>query len=206
MDSLVQGSAEWKQTRLGKVTASRICDVMAKTKSGPSASRANYLAQLVVERLTGTVAESYTNGAMERGTELEPLARGAYELYANTLVDQVGFVRHPRIEMAGASPDGMINDDGLVEIKCPNSATHISYLLAGSVPDKYRYQMDFQMACTGRLWCDFVSYDDRFPPELRLFVVRYPADEVRIAEIEHAVVEFLAEVDDTITKLSMLRA
>ena len=145
---IVQGSPEWFAARLGRVTASRVADVVARTKSGWGASRANYAAQLVAERLTKTVAETFTNAAMQHGTEQEPVARAAYEFYRDADVTEVGFVVHPRIAMSGASPDGLVGADGLVEIKCPNTATHIETLLGGAVPAKYLCQVQWQMACT----------------------------------------------------------
>lgn len=201
MSEIVQGSPEWFAERCGKATASRIADIVARTKSGYSASRANYAAQLVAERLTGTVAESYTNAAMQWGTEKEPEARAAYEWETDATVVEVGFVAHPTIAMSGASPDGLVGDDGLVEIKAPNTATHIETLLGGTVPAKYVTQMQWQMACTGRRWCDFVSYDPRLPDEMRLFVQRVERDDARIAELEEEVSAFLAEVDETVRRL-----
>lgn len=201
-----QGSDAWKQARLGKATASRIADIIAKTKSGPSASRANYLAQLVAERLTGAVAESYSNAAMQWGTEKEPEARAAYEFYRGAVVMPVGFVPHPSVEMTGASPDGLVGDDGLIEIKCPNTATHIETLLGGCVPGKYVTQMQWQMACTGRAWCDFVSFDPRMPEDMRMFVSRVQRDGKLIGTLETEVAAFLAEVSDTVRRLeSMFR-
>jgi putative phage-type endonuclease len=203
-DDIIQGSDAWKQLRLGKVTASRVADVVAKTKSGPSASRANYMAQLIAERLTGVVAESYTNAAMEHGTATEPEARAAYEFYEGVSVQQVAFVTHPSIADAGCSPDGLVGDQGLVEIKAPNTATHLETLRGQAVPAKYETQMQFQMACTGRAWCDFVSYDPRLPEHLRLFVVRVHRNEKRIAELEAEVSAFLGEVAATIADLDRL--
>lgn len=197
-----QRSEEWFSARLGKATASRIADVMARTKSGPSASRANYAAQLVTERLTGERAESYTNAAMAWGTETEPLARAAYETAQYAVVDEVGFVDHPTIAMAGASPDGLVGSEGLIEIKCPNTATHIDTLLGGSVPGKYITQMQWQMACTGRKWCDFVSFDPRLPGQLRLFVRRVERDDTAIADLEAGVSEFLADVEAKVARLT----
>lgn len=196
----VQGTPEWHAARAGRVTASRMADLTAKTRTGFGASRANYLAELVAERLTGTVAESFTNAAMKWGTEMEPEARSAYSFMLDKEVVPVGFVIHPTIEMAGASPDGLVGDDGLVEIKCPNTATHIDTLLTGAVPDKYIKQMQWQMACTGRKWCDFVSYDPRLPARMQMFVLRVPMDPSN--ELETAVRAFLAEVDDTVAALS----
>ena len=200
-----QGSPEWFAQRLGKVTASRVADVIAKTKTGYSTSRDNYMAQLVCERLTGQKGDSFTNAAMQHGTETEPLARAAYEALKDVLVDEVGFVPHPSIKMAGASPDGLVNDDGLIEIKCPNTATHIDTLLSESVPTKYFTQMQFQMACTGREWCDFVSFDNRLPEELQLFVKRVPRDDVYIRLIEAEIVQFIAELDEKIEKLMKVK-
>lgn len=196
-----QGTDAWLMERCGKVTASRIADLMAKTKSGWGATRANYAAQLIAERLTGTVAPSFTNAAMQHGTETEPEARRAYEFFIDRDVQQVGFVNHQGIEMAGASPDGLVGDDGLVEIKCPNTATHIETLLGGNVPDKYVKQMQFQMICTQRSWCDFASYDNRLPERMRLFVKRVEWDSDLAREINTAVAEFIREIDDTVGKL-----
>jgi putative phage-type endonuclease len=201
-----QRSEEWFVARLGKVTASRVADVIAKTKTGYSASRENYMAQLVVERLTNTQAESYTNAAMQWGTDQEPFARAAYEVQQNVLVDETGLVDHPTIEMAGASPDGLVGDDGLVEIKCPNTATHIDTLLTQTVPAKYITQMQFQMACTGRQWCDFVSFDPRMPQKAQIFIKRVPRDDAFIKEIEFEIKKFLAEVSAKVDQLNKLIA
>lgn len=201
---IVQGSPEWFAVRCGKATASKIADIVAKTKTGYSASRANYCAQLVVERLTGTVSESYSNDAMKWGTETEPDARAAYAFHADVDVAEIGFIHHPAINMAGASPDGLIGDVGLVEIKCPNSATHIDTLLGKSVPGKYQTQIQWQLACTARAWCDFVSYDPRMPEHLRLFVQRVHRDNEHIEQLEIEVIKFLSEVDDKLAALSQL--
>ena len=205
MDDIIQGSPEWFALRCGKVTASRVADVIATTKSGPSASRQNYLAQLVAEILTGTTADSYSNAAMVWGTETEPHARAAYEFYNDVSVVEVGFVVHPSITQSGASPDGLVGDEGLVEIKCPNTSTHIATLLDQKVPAKYITQMMWQMACTETAWCDFVSFDPRLPEDLQLFVRRVGRDNERISELENAVVKFLIDVDKTILALNKLR-
>ena len=205
IEMMDQGSEEWFTIRIGKVTASRVADVIAKTKTGYSATRDNYMAQLICERLTGLKGESFTNAAMQHGTDTEPLARAAYEAYADVLVDEVGFVPHPTIEMAGASPDGLVGDDGLLEIKCPNTATHIETLISKVVPGKYNTQMQFQMACTGRQWCDFVSFDNRLPEMFQLFVTRVQRDEVFIRLIEAEIVQFIAELDDKINKLMKVK-
>ncbi len=196
-----QRTTEWIEARLGRVTASRISDVMAKIKSGHSASRANYMAELIVERLTGKAGDSYQNAAMIWGTNTEPLARAAYEAHRGVLVEETGFVPHPSIEMSGASPDGLVEDSGLVEIKCPNTATHIDTLMSEDAPSKYFAQMQWQMACTGRTWCDFVSFDPRMPEDMQLFVMRVDRDAEWIAMAEQAVQEFLSELDEKVSKL-----
>lgn len=205
IEMIEQGTDEWFAARIGKVTASRVADVIAKTKTGYSSSRDNYMAQLICERLTNQKGESFTNAAMQHGTETEPLARAAYEALKDVLVDEVGFIPHPKILMAGASPDGLIGDNGLLEIKCPNTATHIDTLLSETVPGKYNTQMQFQMACTDREWCDFVSFDNRLPTELQLFVKRVPRDNVFIRLIEGEIVQFIAELDDKIIKLMKVK-
>jgi len=205
IEVMEQGTDEWFAIRIGKVTASRVADFLAKTKSGYSASRDNYMAQLVCERLTGQKGESFTNAAMQHGTETEPLARLSYEVSQNVLVDEVGFVSHPTIKMAGASPDGLVGDDGLLEIKCPNTATHIETLLSETVPTKYFTQMQFQLASTGRKWCDFVSFDNRLPEELQLFVKRVPRDDMYIRLMEEEIVKFLNELDIKIAQLMKVK-
>lgn len=200
-----QGSAAWLAERAGHVTASRISDVMAKVKTGESASRANYRAELVAQRLTGTIEEGFTNSAMAHGTEYEPIARAKYEMATGVDVEQVGFIVHPSIKWTGASPDGLVSDAGLVEIKCPNTATHIDYLLKEVAPSKYHYQMLWQMACTGREWCDFVSFDPRMPINLQLFKVRFERDDAIIKEIEAEVAKFLEEVENVIEKLTHMK-
>lgn len=197
-----QRTDQWFAARCGKVTASRIADVVARTRSGWGASRANYMAQLIAERLVGQPAESYTNAAMQWGTEKEPEARDAYEFFAEVEVELVGFVDHPRIAMSGASPDGRVGDNGLVEIKCPNTATHIDTLLSGTIADKYIKQMQWQMACEGREFCDFVSFDPRMPIEHQIWIKRVERDDKLIASLEADVAEFLAEVDEKIKKLN----
>ena len=196
-----QRTPEWHAIRLGKVTASRVADIVAKTKTGYSTSRMNYMAELICERLTGVQGASYTNAAMLWGTETEPMARAAYEGAVGALVIETGFVSHSAIPMAGASPDGLIGDDGLVEIKCPITATHIETLLGQSVPGRYNTQMQWQMACTGRKWCDFVSFDPRMPEGMQIFIKRVDRDNVAIAELEREVVNFINELDSKIIQL-----
>lgn len=198
-----QGSTEWLAARAGKVTASRLADVLAKTKSGYSASRANYAAELVAERLTGQpAADKFKSVAMERGIELETKARAYYGLMMDVDVRQVGFVLHPTIDLSGASPDGLIGDDGLVQFKCPNSATHIATLRGAPIDGSYLKQMQWEMACTGRQWCDFVSFDDRLPAAMQADIRRVRRDPVLIAEYEREVIAFLREVDETIAALT----
>jgi len=204
MSEIIQGSDEWKALRLGKVTASRVSDVVARNKTGYGAGRANYMAQLIAERLTGTAAEAYTNAAMQHGTETEPEARAAYEFYQGLAVKEVAFVPHPKIDQAGCSPDGLVGEDGLVEIKCPNTATHLETLLGQAVPAKYETQMQFQMACTGRKFCDFVSYDPRMPENMRLFIKRVPRDDKRIAELESEIAAFLLEMAVKLSELNSI--
>ena len=201
LPGVCQGSEEWFRLRLGKVTASRVADVVAKTRTGASASRANYMAELIVERLTGVSPDRYANDAMKWGTQTEPDARVAYEFHNNVVVDQIGFVSHPTIPMSGASPDGLVGDSGLLEIKCPISKTHIETLLGRNVPGQYMIQMQWQMACTGRQWCDFASYDPRMPEHMRLWVCRVHRDAEHIEQLEGAVRAFLVELDDRVTEL-----
>ena len=197
-----QRSPEWFAARLGKVTASKVADVIAKTKTGYSASRENYMAQLVCERMTGVQGESYSNAAMQWGTDQEPLARAAYEAAQDVLVDETGFVIHPRISEAGASPDGLVGASGLIEIKCPNTSTHIDTILSDTVPGKYFTQMQWQMACTERQWCDFVSFDPRMPEGLQLYIKRVEYRAEYVAMLEDEVIAFLAELESKIFKLN----
>jgi putative phage-type endonuclease len=199
-----QRSPEWFAARCGKVTASRMADVVAKTAKGYGASRANYMAELVVERLTGKPTEGFTNAAMQWGTDQEPFARDAYSAKTGELVTEVGFVNHPRIENAGASPDGIVGA-GLVEIKCPNTASHIEYLMSKEPPQKYYYQMQWQMACAMAEFCDWVSYDPRMPQELQLLIVRIYRDEDCIKMLEAEVETFLSELDVKVKALKEMK-
>jgi putative phage-type endonuclease len=186
---------EWRLARVGKVTASRVADLMARTKTGYSASRANYMAELICERITGIPVEGYTNAAMQWGTDTEPQARASYELENGIDVLQSGLIIHPEIAMLGASPDGLVGEDGLIEIKCPNTATHIETLLSKKVEGKYNTQMQVQMACTGRKWCDFLSFDPRMPAQMQMWSMRVHRDDAYIADIEAEVERFLEELD-----------
>lgn len=202
---VVQGTEAWKKARVGHVTASKISDVMAKGKNGKEATtRANYRAEIVVELLTGEPYEDgITSKDMKRGTEMEPYARELYQQQSSLEVVQTGFVLHPTIDWAGASPDGLVGDDGLLEIKCPKSKTHLIYLLSDKIPSDYEKQMLWQMACTGRSWCDFVSYDNRFPKHKQLFIKRLERNKSKIADIEKEVIKFNTEIDITMTKLGI---
>jgi len=208
-----QRTEEWHLARLGKVTASRVGDVLAKIKTGESASRKNYKMELVVQRLTGKPQESFTNAAMEWGTATEPQARMAYEAHTGLFVEEVGFIDHPTIEGFGCSPDGVVGETlhskhnsitpmtGLIEIKCPNTATHIETVLDNKAPSKYIPQMQCQMAVTGAKWCDFVSFDPRVPEDLQLLVVRVERDQEYIDSMEVEVKQFLSEVLDLFNQL-----
>jgi putative phage-type endonuclease len=199
-----QRTPEWFAARCGKVTASRMADVVAKTRNGYGASRANYMAELICERLTGRPTEGFTNAAMQWGTDQEPFARDAYSAKTGELVTETGFVRHPRIENAGASPDGIVGA-GLVEIKCPNTANHIEYLMSKEPPQKYFYQMQWQMACAMAEFCDWVSYDPRMPQDLQLLIVRIHRDEDCIKMLEAEVEAFLSELDAKVSALKELK-
>lgn len=200
-----QGSPEWHEARCGRVSASRIADIVARTKSGPSASRATYLGEIIAERLTGRTAPSYTNAAMQWGNEQEPAARALYEMETSHEVVEIGTVIHPDIDWACASPDGLIKDTkGLVEIKCPNTATHINTLLGGAIDKRYITQMQWQMECTGYAWCDFVSFDPRLPTNMQLHIQRVERDNKLIGELIEEVRLFLIEVDARIEGLTNL--
>ena len=196
-----QLSPEWFAARLGKVTASRVADILATIKSGESASRRNYKVQIVTERLTQIKTETYMNQAMQDGIDREPTAREIYEHLKDVKVIETGFVNHHTIEMAGASPDGLVGDDGIIEIKCPIETTHTTNLLEKKLPSKYKPQVQFQLACTQRKWCDFISYNPNFEPRLQLSVVRVERDDEYIEHIEFEILKFLAEVELLINDL-----
>jgi putative phage-type endonuclease len=196
-----QRTDEWFAARLGKATASRMADIMAKTKTGYGASREGYAVELALERITQMQAPFFTTTAMQWGTDKEPEARSAYEAATGVFVTEVGLVDHPSIPMAAASPDGLVGDDGLIEIKCPESKQHLRNLAQKKSDTKYLYQMMWQMACTGRKWCDFVSYDPRFPHHLQLLIVRVERDDRLIAELENEVRLFLSEVDQLVERI-----
>lgn len=188
---IIQGTSEWHQARLGRGTASKANDMCAATST---AAYQNYLWQLVAERLTGQQEESYTNADMQRGTEKEPIARAAYEAHTGEFVTQTGFWLHPTIEWLGASPDGLVGDDGLIEIKCPRTSTHLKYCKDNKPPTQYKRQMIIQLMCTGRKWVDFVSFDDRLPTDRQLFISRFEPTQEEINEVSEKVLAFLTEV------------
>jgi len=199
-----QRITEWFAQRCGHLTASRIADMMARTQKGWGASRANYAAQLIAERLTGVAESGFTSAAMQHGIDTEAAARAAYGFMQDVEVIEAPFVLHPRLAWSGASPDGFVGDDGLIEIKCPNTATHITTLRGGEIPDKYIKQMQWQMACAERDWCDFVSFDPRMPVEMQLHIQRVDRDNDLIAEIESAAIGFLDEIAATVAELETI--
>ena len=209
---VAQNTAEWLQIRCGRITASRIADVIAKpsinkdgkerkTKYGEMACKTKYRKELVAERLSGRCAEHYVSPAMDHGSEMERYARAAYEVATGADVEQIGFVLHGNMDFAGASPDSLVDSDGGLEIKCPNTETHLDWMDAGVVPEEYRPQMYWGMGCTGREWWDFLSFDDRLPDGLRIFCKRLERDDKIIAEMEYAVMEFNAEIEAVCQKL-----
>jgi putative phage-type endonuclease len=200
--ALVQGTAEWRQARCGSLGASSVHEALAKTRTGWGASRANVQARLLVERLTGIPQDTYSNAAMQHGIDTEPEARAAYQFETGVLVGKVGLFKHPSIVGTHASPDGTVGDDGLVEIKCPSTATHIETLLGETIPSKYIIQCQWQMACTGRQWCDWASYDNRLPESMQLFKKRISRDMRHIAELETQVIAFLSELDAKLAALT----
>jgi putative phage-type endonuclease len=201
-----QRTQEWFDARLSKVTASRVADVIAKTRTGVSTSRQNYLTQIVTERLTGKKADSgYINQAMQDGIDREEAARSLYELKYG-IVKEVGFIDHPTIAMSGASPDGIIADgDGVLEIKCPIETTHTNTLMTDKVPSKYIPQIQWQMAVTGARFAHFVSYNPNFPDNMVLFVKQVDRDDEYIKMLVDEIITFLKEVDNTIIKLKELK-
>ena len=201
-EELEQGTDAWRQARCGSLGASSVADALARIKSGWGASRANVMARLVVERLTGIPQDTYTNAAMQHGVDTEPEARAAYQFEVGVLVKQVGLIKHQTIAGTHASPDGLIGDDGLLEVKCPSTATHLERLLGDPIPAKYFTQMQWQMACTGRQWCDYVSFDPRVPENMRLHIERVRRHNAHIAETETQVREFLSELEAKLAALT----
>ncbi len=201
---LVQGTDEWRQARCGSLGASRVADAIARTKTGWGASRANIMSELIIERLTGVPTEGFMNDAMRWGTEKEPDARAAYEFRFDADVVQIGLITHRAIAGTHASPDGLIGDNGLLEIKCPASHTHMDTLLAQKVPSKYLTQIQWQLCCSDRQWCDYVSFDPRFPASMQMYVKRVQRDDAMITDLEGQVRDFLAELEGKMADLTAL--
>lgn len=197
---MIQGTDEWFRARLGNVTPSRLIDIMPGPR-GYRASRNNYIAEKVCERLTGEIPESFTSKAMEWGTNTEPLARAAYEAHTGVMVTEVGYLPHPTIDHFGGSPDALVGDDGLIEIKCPNTATHIDTLINGTVKPDYMWQMYGYMIITDRLWCDFVSYDPRMPDKHSLYISRFERNNENVELILAEVQKTLDEIDNMLEVL-----
>ena len=200
-----QGTEEWLSARRGRITASRMSAIMAKGRNGaPSATRAACMGELIAEYLTGSSPETYTNADMQRGTDLEPAARSAYEVATGQMVREVGLVLHQKNERFGASPDGVVGEEGLLEIKCPRTHVHIAYTLSGKPPSEYLPQMAWQAACCGRKWVDFASYDPNMPERLQLFIVRYEPTQEYMAELEAEAEAFLVEMMEKVERLNRL--
>jgi putative phage-type endonuclease len=201
---LIQGSEEWRRARVGSLGGSRMQEAIARTKTGYGASRANLMAELICEQLTGQPADKFVTQAMQHGTDTEPEARNAYCFYSGNAVDQVGLIRHPTIEGSHVSPDGLIGEDGGLEVKCPQPAAHLETLLGQEIPARYVTQMMWLMACTGRKWVDFCSYSPALPESMRIFVKRVHRDDKRIAELETEVALFLQELGAKLAQLDIL--
>lgn len=203
MSDVVQGTQAWLEMRLGKATGSNMSRLRAKTKTGWGASRASYASELVLERLTGKPTQIFQTQAMKDGTEREPLARNEYNFIKSVDVQEVAFIHHPRISMAGSSPDGLVGDDGCIEIKCKQPAGHLETLLTDKIDDGHIQQVQWLMACSGRKWCDYIGFNPDFPPEMQLFIKRIERDDKLIAEMESDVQSFLSEID---AKVELLKS
>ena len=201
LQHIPQNSDEWLKARLGKITASKVAEVLAMTRNGPSERRSKYMWQLVSERLTGDFTRTYTNDAMLWGIENEPLAREFYEAMNDVSVEQVGLYVHPRFDFAAASPDGLVGDDGLLEIKCLTSVNHFKAIYDNEPPKDYLPQVHWQMACTGRAWCDLTLFDPRVPLKMQLKVFRIERDDAEVTRLEEAVEAFNQEIEAVIETL-----
>lgn len=201
-----QRSPDWFAARAGRLTGSRAADMLATIKSGEAAARRDYRMQLVCERLTGQPQEDgFVNAAMQRGIDMEPLAFAAYEAVTGNVAVRTGFLSHDK-NLAGCSLDGHVDAfKGIVELKCPKSATHLKYLREGGVPKDYLPQLTHNAWITGCEWVDFLSYDDRFPPELQVFYVRVLAKDLDIPAYEAAALKFLAEVETEVNSIKNLK-
>jgi len=199
---LKQQTPEWLKARIGKCTGSRVKDALSFLKNGqPSQKRKDYLTDVVTERLTGFAVEHYVTPAMQWGIDTEEYASSAYEVVSGNDVEEVGIAEHPSIPMFSASPDRYVGNDGIVEIKCPITTTHVEWMMAGLIPEEHLWQLTAEMACSGRKWVDFVSFDPRLPPRNQVFIRRLLRDEERIAFMEAGVIQFLSEVDAMVAKL-----
>ena len=205
IEGLMQNTPEWLMQRIGMCTGSKVADVIGRKKQTKAQiekgevaeylkGRDDYMWDVVVERLTGRATDHYISPAMEHGTDTEPLARAAYETAMDVDVKHGGFFVHPQMEWFGASPDGLIGTDGILEIKCPTTRVHLQYLKDDEIPIDYAPQMLAELACTERKWCDFVSYDDRLPANMRLFIKRFERNDALIAGMEAEVKTFLEDV------------
>lgn len=202
IEGIEQGSDDWLSLRSGIISGSKISHMMAK---GSGKTRDKYKTQLAIERMTGIpVKMDYKSAAMIKGNEDEPLAREYYEFLNDTDARQVTFVYHPTLKNAGVSPDSLIGEDGLLEIKCPNMETHVEYLLTKKIPGNYFLQIQWELACTTRLWCDFFSYCKELPIHLRSLMIRVYRDEQKITELENAAKQFNEEIEQLIIKLREL--
>ena len=205
--NLTQNTPEWLVCRKGRITASRCDALVRRLKNGNySADRTNYLWELVVEHLSGRATDRYVTQEMEWGIEQQPFAEAAYEMKTGVTVEPIGLVVHPEMDYFAASPDGLLDDDGLIEIKCPTTRTHLEWLKAGDIPEEYIPQMTAQMACMPeRQYCDFVSFDPRLPFGMQLFIRRYHRDKERIAQMEQEVAKFSGELAFVLMELSGAR-
>lgn len=199
----IQGSPVWLKARCGRITASRLCDVLATRKDGKEAAkRRDYKMDLIAERLTGISEDNWVSADMDYGTENEPMARMAYELAFDVLVDQIGFAIHPALEYSGASPDALVGKDGVLEIKVPKTTTHLEWKMASVVPEEYVPQMIWEMVCTERFYADFLSYDPRIEdPALRAFCIRLDYDQELANKYTREVMKFNEEIEEAIDKL-----
>ena len=193
-----QGSPEWFALRYGWITASKFKDVKA---GGAGKTRKSYMYQLAAEAITGERIETYSNEYMEWGTATEPQARAMYELDSGNTVEEVSFIKLNEVDKIGCSPDGLIGDDGMIEIKCPKTTTQIETYLSGKMPSGHRAQVQGQLWVSGRQWTDFVSFDPRIDGASSYFCVRVERDEEYIKELSRACHDFAIELQAMVEKL-----
>ena len=199
----LQRTPEWDLARLGKITASKVRDVCAKTSAGKyTAARDTYKWNLIKERITGVPVEYRITPPMQWGIDNEGDAKAFYQVLYDVQIEEVGFIPHPDMDFAGASPDGLVGTDGLIEVKCMETVNHLRAIDAGEVPEYYVDQCQWQMACTGRQWCDLVIYDPRLPDDLQMRRFRIRRDEDRIKDIESEVRKFNQEIESIITNIT----